>query len=342
MGAPRKRVAILAPVGDARAGGVDRFCRLLADALSSDFDVEVVAAPTVQSRWLARFGISDLARARKSRDALLKSRPDIVITNGSIGFVGKGSWRRIHVYHGTMPIHSFKDRRGRKLRDWLLAGVLGGSLSEFVSGIGSRRVAVSQSAAQEVSLLYGFRNVRIIENGVPIPPRREGHRSGIVFVGRRESRKGYEAAISVAEALGEKLRVAGPGSDPRTVDLGLLNSDSVTELFQGSTAFVFPTLYEACSFAILESLAAGCPVITRPVGWMVTLLEAVPSYRPFVFAENFEECAVSVLLALRRGDPSLHTALRAAQNWVLLHNSADAFRASWLAETRDLAGVSLD
>lgn len=327
----RARVVILASSLDATAGGVERFTATLRDALSGEADVEVVLAPSVGSRWARRLGVTGLLRARRSREFVKAARPDVVVTNGSVGAIGRGPWTRIHVFHGTLPSHSIADRHGRRLRDWLVAGVVGGGISELLAGIGAVKVAVSESVAEELKRWYRFSCATVIENGVRNSSKEQPHveRAGLVYVGRRESRKGYGDAVAVAELVGERLVVAGPGSDHRTVDLGVLSEVAVARLFATSRAFVFPTRYEACSLAILEAMIAGCPVITTEVGWTRSLLKRVPSYEALIVSPS--DVGGAARIAQRLSDPASAewVAVREAQDVVKQRNSFGAFKSNW-------------
>ena len=130
-----------------------------------------------------------------------------------------------------------------------------GGLAEVLSGLRAYRVAVSDSAAREVRRYYGLRVHQVIENSVPIPEgvHENPPKEGFLYVGRRESRKGYELAVEVASGLGEQLRVAGPGTDPRTCDLGVLDYQALSQEYRRAAALIFPTKYEACSYVVLEA-----------------------------------------------------------------------------------------
>ena len=275
------RVTILVPSLDSRRGGVERFGLLLEESLkTSGLYVQRVAASTSTSKWTRRLGLGPLLAARRARAQITLTKPDVVVTNGTLGWIGSGPWRRLHVYHGTMAAHALADREGRRFRDWAYQTLLMGGLAEVLSGLRAYRVAVSDSAAREVRRYYGLRVHQVIENSVPIPEgvHENPPKEGFLYVGRRESRKGYELAVEVASGLGEQLRVAGPGTDPRTCDLGVLDYQALSQEYRRAAALIFPTKYEACSYVVLEALSHGCPVVTGRVGWIRTLLGSLPEY----------------------------------------------------------------
>lgn len=327
-----QRIAIASPSLNDTAGGVETFCSILAQVLRNQgHEVRIFAPEPPTSRLLAKFGLSHLEQAFSMRRIFRSWDAQIVISNGSLGFFGSNSWKHIHVFHGTMVAHSMADRPGRSFRDWLIKGVLGGGISEALSGLGATRVAVSQACAREVRRYYLSPIRQVIPNGVQVESQIDQARAGLIFVGRRESRKGYELAVKLALDANEILEVAGPGSDPRTQNLGILKKDELRELYTRSVAMVFPSNYEACSFAILEALSNGCAVVTTAVGWIPELLSAVPEYKLLVGERND---IASFQLALDRvlsGDPATISALQKAVEWTRLNNSLERFSETWTA-----------
>lgn len=324
------KVCVVAPSLNPNGGGVERFCAFLRASLTgSGHVVEIITPDKAVGSFARRLGLGGLIRSWSLRGRLRDQKPDVVITNGSMGFVGFGKWKKVHVYHGTLVSHSVKDRQGRQLRDWLLAGVIGGGLCELASGLASTRVAVSRSAADEVRRYYRFRHVQVIHNGVSVVEIPETNRVGILFVGRRESRKGYETAVSVAIRVGATLTVAGPGEDSRTNNLGVLTERELETVYERSKLMLFPTQYEACSFAILESLAHGCPVVTSRVGWVEELLQAVPSYEALIVDPDDTDAIVRVVDLVLKNDLQCAAATLKATDWVRKNNSIKVFGERW-------------
>ncbi|HDP97367.1 MAG TPA: glycosyltransferase family 1 protein [Euryarchaeota archaeon] len=119
----------------------------------------------------------------------------------------------------------------------------------------------------------------------------------ILFVGGMEGRKGLEFVIEALEMLhrrGRPLRlvaVAKPGfRRVETIDwfdhlverCGLGGSVEIMEsvddreivkLYQDAGIFILPTRMEGWGLAIMEAMAAGCPVITSPVGGINELVK---------------------------------------------------------------------
>lgn len=332
----RQRIAIVSPSLNETAGGVETFCMALAEVLTDHgHEIRIFAPAPATSHTLARFGLSHLEQSLSLRKTLLSWRPQIVISNGTLGFFGRNSWKHIHVFHGTMIAHNLSDRSGRSFKDWLIKGVLGGGIAEALSGLGATRVAVSQSCAREVNRYYLSSIRRVIPNAVKIESLIDQPRTGLIFVGRRESRKGYELAVTLALDAGQTLSVAGPGTDSRTRDLGVLNKNELQDLYSRSLAMVFPSNYEACSFAILEALTNGCAVITTPVGWLPELLRAIPEYGALVSPPNDFASFQDSLGRVISGDLATATALKKAVGWTRANNSIERFSHNWATLIED-------
>lgn len=330
------KVAIVVPAGEG-VGGLERVAEDIMRSLDGA-DTVVVRPKRKAGRVARALGLAPLVEGRSVRGSLRSVRPDVVITHGALGFVGR-RFARIHVYHGTMVAHSLSDRHAKKIRHWLLAGVIGGGISEFLSGLGAVRIAVSNSAAAEIRRYYRLPAHRVIENGVAIDENEgatQSERAGVCFVGRRESRKGYEQAIVIARACDTTLSVAGPGVDSRTNDLGVLDRDELSRLLRGAVAMVFPTRYEACSVAILEAVRDGCPVVSTPVGWMGDLVAAVPDYELLIHSPDDIQGHVESLGLVVQGDSRVLAAVAAARAHVISNNSLSLFQQRWRDLVREV------
>jgi glycosyltransferase involved in cell wall biosynthesis len=279
-----------------------------------------------------KLGLAPLFEAWATRAQLKVASPDAVVTHGTLGAIGRGPWVHVHVFHGTMPAHSSRDRQGRKLRTWLIRGAIMGGICEYLSGLGALRVAVAKSVAREVRRFYFYRVHTVIENSVEIPAQPQAVSSrdgGVCFVGRPESRKGFATAVEVARRAGVELAVAGPDGGGDVRNLGLLSRGEVGELLSTSRAMLFPTRYEACSVAILEAVAHGCPVVTTRVGWMEDLIGAVPEYRLLIGSPDDVAKLTHNLVVAVEGGAQVQQAVDKARAYVATHNCPDTFADRW-------------
>ncbi len=153
----------------------------------------------------------------------------------------------------------------------------------------------TSEAESTVTLRLGLAPSRIVApNGVdldefsPLPPRgsfRRRHpavadRPCVLFLGRLHPKKGLDLLLPAFAAAGRDdaaLVVAGPGDDDyrrrlerRALDLGIAERTLFTGMLRGhervaaladADLFVLPSRQENFGVAVVEALAAGCPVL---------------------------------------------------------------------------------
>jgi len=114
----------------------------------------------------------------------------------------------------------------------------------------------------------------------------------ILFLARVEKAKGIITTIEVLELLNQKysninLRVVGRGDylqearklcQDKNIDnvifTGPLSGDNLKQEFINSDVYILPTTHgEGMPTSVLEAMAFGLPVITRPVGGLVDFFE---------------------------------------------------------------------
>jgi glycosyltransferase involved in cell wall biosynthesis len=118
------------------------------------------------------------------------------------------------------------------------------------------------------------------------------------------------------------LRLAVIGNDPRALAgglgspaqlesegirvLGYVSETEMKSLFSSAAAFVFPSLYEGFGFPVLESMAAGTPVVTSAVA---SLPEVGGDAVLYADPNDAGDIARAVVRVCR--DPELRSSLRA-------------------------------
>lgn len=339
---PKPVVSVVTPSLDTRVGGVERFTRSVEEALSRDWSVELLPVHSRVPRNVARVGGRFLWESRAAAAAANARDQELLITNGTLGWGAARATPRIHVFHGTMPA-AMKANVTLPWRE-RLRGRVGGGLAERLSARNAVPVAVSQSAAEEARRLYGLEVHRVIENGVdcdlfrPRDRREARDRLGLrpdarlaLFVGRAEPRKGADIAQRAAELAGFELAVAGARAVPGAAHLGLLSPEELAWAYSAADCVVFPTRYEACSYVVLEALAAGVPLITTPVGWARDLDQRVPGYKPLMVAPE----ASAIAAAMRHTLTDLTDVSAAARELVLEHNCLPRFAEQWRSLVRE-------
>lgn len=314
------RIGIVSPNPTLNSGGVERFCHTLRASLSGlGASAEVLGAAEA----------ADFAA-------------DLVITNGMVG--RPMPIARVHVYHGCWVEHVRHSHREASLH-WRARFLAKGVAREIRAGRRAYRVAVSDSAAHEVRRWYGYRVHRVVPNGVDTAEFAPGDRArarrelGIspservaLFIGRPETRKRPDIAVAAAARAGYRLYLAGSGSVPGAVSLGVQSPAALAGWVRAADCVLAPSEYEACSIAILEAFSAGTPVVASRVGWIETLLQHVPGYVGLTSPRGDVEGFTAALDGLAT---TAH-AVPAAVSYVRTHNSLEAFGKQWAAVVEDV------
>jgi glycosyltransferase involved in cell wall biosynthesis len=213
---------------------------------------------------------------------------------------------------------------------------------------------VSEAVAEEARRWYRVRDAAVVANGVDTelfaPADRAAARESLglapdgryaLFVGRFEAGKGAEQALRGALGAGYELLVAGRGAPARAQSLGVLGPERLAHAYAASDCVLLPSLYEACSLVVLEAIACGRPLLTTSVGWMKTLLRALPEYSRL--------CVRCDTLDIERRlrelpDLDVDRLATSARSLVLEHNALGAWSASWrelLSDFAPLGGPSI-
>jgi len=141
---------------------------------------------------------------------------------------------------------------------------------------------------------------------------RDGHIKTILFLARIEIEKGIFIAIDTFKILKQKypeikFKIAGTGSalaksqkyvtDNKILDVeftGNLSGDDLIDAFKSGDLYILPSYTEGMPTSVLEAMAFGLPVITRPVGGLSDILKndlmgyTTKSLNPESFARRIE------------------------------------------------------
>jgi len=338
---------IVSPDPNSRSGGVERMCELLAGVLrDADWRVEIVGPARDASRWVYRVGAGPIASARSANRVARALRPRLVITNGMLGVGAPPGATHIHIYHGTMVGNTLAEGSQLSWRERWRRGV-GAGFAEALSARGATVVCVAEGAAREVRRFYRSKVDAVIPNGIDTSifrpsPRVEARRKlGLeqagrycLFVGRMQYLKGADLLLPASRRAGYGLLIAGSGDCPGATNLGVLSEQELAVAYAAADCVLFPSHYEACSYVVLETLACGTPLVASRVGWMPTLLEAVPEYEALCVDLDVED----ITEHLRRlPETATSPVLDRARDWVLEHNSLERYAEQWRALLADLA-----
>jgi glycosyltransferase involved in cell wall biosynthesis len=336
-------VTIISPDPTNQAGGMERACVLLADILERQgWSATIVGPRRPPTQWEFRLGIGHPVRSLSATKTARAGHPDLVVSNGYLGVGIPSRIPRVHVYHGTM-IGGTKAQAGALPRRELVRRSLSAGTMEAIAGRGARRVVcVSETTAEEVRRYYRLAGTAVIPNGIDTatfaPRDRSAARERLglrtdaryaTFVGRFEHGKGDHLALEATGRAGYELLIAGPTGDGHGAHhLGVLPPEQLADAYAAADCVVFPSRYEGCSLVVLEALACGRPLITTRVGWMNTLLRAVPEYDQLCV-----EPTVDDIHARLRALSDLDTAplISTAREFVLEHNSLERYGEHWRA-----------
>jgi len=332
-------------------GGVERSCALLASVLEDrGLQVSTVWPERGPGRWIYRPGLGSLWLSREVATDGRVSAADLVVTNGIFGWGFPVSVPRIHVFHGTLAEMARADAAGLTPAQQRAAGLprrellrrrWGGGIAETLAGRHATVVCVSESTAAEIRRYYRVRADAVIPNGVDLttfsPRPRADARAQLdlpagerlaLFAGRLNASKGSGFLLDACERAGYRLMIAGPAQDPRALYLGALSPAELSVAYSAADCVVLPSLYEACSYVLLEALACGVPVLTTRVGSVPSLLRSVPEYQALC-VEPREDDLAAKLDDLRHADTA--AVVGQARAWVTGSHGLAQYAANWNA-----------
>ncbi len=334
------RAGIVSPDPSNRAGGVERVCALLGNVLENEgWEVSILGPPRAPTQWEFRLGLSYPTMARSATQATRTQPFDLIVTNGFLGLGCPRQTPRVHLYHGTM-VGNTRAQSGDMPPRERLRRTLSAGLTEALCGRGAARVVcVSEAVAEEVHRYYRLRAHVVIPNGIDTnlfaPRDMAGARDRLglpadgryaLFVGRLEHGKGSDLVLEGTARGGHELLIAGSTGAPGARHLGILEPNALADAYAASDCVLLPTRYEGCSLVVLEALACERPLLTTRVGWMRTLLRAVPQYQALCIEPEIHDIAQRL-----RALPSIDSsgACAAARSFVLHDNSLERWSARW-------------
>jgi glycosyltransferase involved in cell wall biosynthesis len=137
------------------------------------------------------------------------------------------------------------------------------------------RVSFLSEFSRDAGLKMGVKPERILisspgVNAAEFSP--AGEKSGVLFVGKLHSRKGVDVVLDVARALPSvPFRLVGWGDDAgrlrasaptNTSFYEMPPPDELSRMFDSAEIFFLPSRAETFGIAILQAMAAGCPVVS--------------------------------------------------------------------------------
>lgn len=336
-----RRVVIVSPNPPSFVGGVERSCGLLASVLEArGARVSVVSPQREPPLWVYRVGLRSLALSRQIAAYPRLAGASLIVSNGIFGWGFPRAIPRIHVFHGTLAEMTRAYAAGLPRRERLRRRWDGGS-AEALAGRHATVVCVSESTGEEIARHYRLRPDVIVPNGVDLdmftprpraPARAEiglpaGERLAL-FAGRLNVSKGAGIMERACARAGYRLVVAGPTGAAGALNLGALTPEALATAYAAVDCVLLPSLYEACSYVVLEALACGVPLLATRVGSIPSLLRELPDYDALCIRADELDLAAK-LAHLRHADTTALT--RRARAWVAEHYGLDRYAEQWSA-----------
>ena len=251
-------------------GGMANVMRILAEHPPEGWEAELLSSHVVGSPW------AKWVAYRKARKTLIRmlndpaQRPDVVHLHTAADWSwwrkrrfaylahGAGSSVVVHIHSGKFDtwLGSASSKRSRLVQ---------ADLRKFRASI-----VVLSERWKEIFAEY-FENVSFILN--PISPILqcsvdERDTEHLLLLGRNDSVKGHEFAITVANVLREKrpnLRLSLTGinhcTEPWTKGLGWVSDEEKNHLLRSASILLVPSLFEGQPLVVIEALASGLPVL---------------------------------------------------------------------------------
>jgi glycosyltransferase involved in cell wall biosynthesis len=290
--------------------------------------------------WVYRAGLRPLALSRQLAADPELAGADLIVSNGIFGWGFPRAIPRIHVFHGTLAEMTRAYAPGLPRRERLRRR-LGGGAAEALAARHATIVCVSESTADEIARHYRLRPGAIVPNGVDLdiftPRPRAAARAEIglpaqdrlaLFAGRLNASKGGGIMQRACARAGYRLVVAGSTAAPPALNLGVLGPQGLAVAYAAVDCVLLPSLYEACSYVVLEALACGTPLLATRVGSIPSLVRDVPEYDALCIRADEVDLA-SRLDYLRHSDTTVVT--RQARTWVAENNGLERYGERWSA-----------
>jgi glycosyltransferase involved in cell wall biosynthesis len=212
-------------------------------------------------------------------------------------------------------------------------------LARTVLGRARVVIAVSKALAEEGRAL-GARDVRVIPNGVELPPEiaPEAAPPEILYAGRLAPEKGVEELAAAATGLPLVVAGDGPLRSLFPGALGFVPRPELERLYSRAAVVVCPSRREGFGVTCAEALAHGRPVVAGAVGG---LLDLVVEGETGLLVPPRDPAALRAALERLLADPELRRRMGArGREWVARLCSWERVTDLTLAAYRDATAGS--
>jgi glycosyltransferase involved in cell wall biosynthesis len=297
--------------------------------------------------WISRSLPKGLVHVRTGLEVMRRARAaNVVYTTGMFGRSAAGAAlaRRPYVIKLTAD-PAFERARRRGIVDGAVdefQAEAGGVKVKVLRGArdaelrGAAHVFTPSTWLSELAMSWGVdaARVSVLPNPAPVlpvlPPREELRASfgmngaALAFAGRLTAQKALEVALeALARVEDVSLLIAGEGDrrgplEAKAAELGLgsrvrflgaVPRDRIVELFRAADATVLSSSWENFPHTVVESLAAGTPVLATATGGVA---EVVRDGENGLLVPSGDPEALAVAIRRYMGDDGLRARLRAA------------------------------
>ena len=295
----RPRVLMIGP-SEGALGGIASLVETLLPSLSAQIDLEYLATapadrPSMEGGKVTFRNLgSAVSQLYRFIVAVLRYRPQIIHLHTSQGIawlkdslfvlLAKGMGKRVVVHVHASTFEELYGTRSASERRY----------TRMVLRIADVLIAVSETWRRRLGEITAIHKVHTFINCVDSNTTSVAHREGgsdpirAVFLGSIGERKGvldliaaaqiahnhgvrmvidiagYEDAEGFLDRMNDTIERAGLQEQVRFI--GAVHGEEKLSLLARSSIFVLPSYNEGLPIALLEAMAAGCAVITTPVG----------------------------------------------------------------------------
>lgn len=279
-----KRYVIVSMGGISSVGGVERVMYYLCEILKENNQVIIIDKKKIDNKYkIAKYINDDNIMMYSILSCIyvkkIRQKNDVIIGNGyNLPFVKKDFlFAHGNIFSFCKKVYNFSNYK------------LG--LLEKISGMTSRNIlAVSCQTKNEWLKYYNIKKeITVINNVVdcnifyPIE-KKDKKDFTILFCGRLEKAKGYLQLLELARYIEKKCNIRLIMAIPTECEeMDAFKDFKQTDIYIGKKieemntfynqgdVFYFPSEYEGFGLVIIESLAAGIPVVANKVGIMEEL-----------------------------------------------------------------------
>jgi glycosyltransferase involved in cell wall biosynthesis len=140
---------------------------------------------------------------------------------------------------------------------------------------GARVVVAVSRALADTAARFGARDVRVIPNGVDIPPDAQGKEDEpphVLYAGRLSKEKGVLELVEATRGLPLVLAGDGPLRRRLPTARGFVPRAELDELYEAAAVVACPSRREGFGVTCLEAMAHGKPVVAAAVGGLLDLV----------------------------------------------------------------------